>query len=272
MPAIPVRLTPGPRLMPGADIAPTAALMGDPARAAMLTALLDDRALAAGELAELAGVSPATASEHLTRLLRGGLVTVTSQGRHRYYRLAGHRVAAAIEALSRLSPPAPVRSLRQSRQAAALARARTCYDHLAGQAGVALLDALLAGGVLAGGTDGLSADGTEPPAGAAPQARQDLAVLEVTAAGEATLAAFGVNAASLRHSRRRFAGACLDWTERRPHLNGALGAAITARLLELGWIERGAHRRAVRVTPAGHEGLAATFGWAWPVSPAPARQ
>jgi len=97
-------------------------------------------------------------------------------------------------------------------------------------------------------------------------------VLEVTAAGEATLAAFGVNAASLRHSRRRFAGACLDWTERRPHLNGALGAAITARLLELGWIERGAHRRAVRVTPAGQEGLAATFGWAWPVSPAPARQ
>jgi hypothetical protein len=215
----------------------------------MLTALLDDRALAAGELAELAGVSPATASEHLTRLLGGGLVTVMSQGRHRYYRLAGPEVAAAIEALSHLSPPAPVRSLRQSRQAAALAHARTCYDHLAGRAGVALFDALLAGGVLA---------------------RQDPAVLEVTAAGEATLAAFGVNAASLRHSRRRFAGACLDWTERRPHLNGALGAAITARLLELGWIERGARRRAVRVTPAGQEGLAATFGWAWPVNPAPA--
>jgi hypothetical protein len=163
-----------------------------------------------------------------------------------------------------------VRSLRQSREAAALARARTCYDHLAGQAGVALLDALLAGGVLAGSPDGVPAGGREPAAGAAPQARQDLAVLEVTEAGETTLAAFGVNAASLRHSRRMFAGACLDWTERRPHLNGALGAAITARLLELGWIERGAHRRAVRVTAAGQEGLAATFGWAWPVSPAPA--
>jgi DNA-binding transcriptional ArsR family regulator len=249
MSAIPVRPTPGPRPVPGADIAPAAALMGDPARAAMLTALLDDRALAAGELAELAGVSPATASEHLTRLLGGSLVTVMSQGRHRYYRLAGPEVAAAIEALSQLSPPAPVRSLRQSRQAAALAQARTCYDHLAGQAGVALFDALLAGGVLA---------------------QHDPAVLEVTAAGEATLAAFGVNAASLRHSRRRFAGACLDWTERRPHLNGALGAAITARLLGLGWIERGARRRAVRVTPAGQEGLAVTFGWAWPVSPAPA--
>jgi len=249
MPAIPARLTPASRPTPGTDIAPAAALMGDPARAAMLTALLDDRALAAGELAELAGVSPATASEHLTRLLGGGLVTVTSQGRHRYYRLAGHRVAAAIEALSHLSPPAPVRSLRRSREAAALAQARTCYDHLAGQAGVALLDALLAGGVLA---------------------RHDPEVLEVTAAGEATLAAFGVDVASLRHSRRRFAGACLDWTERRPHLNGALGAAITARLLGLGWIERGARRRAVRVTPAGQEGLTATFGWAWPVSPAPA--
>jgi DNA-binding transcriptional ArsR family regulator len=225
---------------PGAEIAPVAALMGDPARAAMLTALLDDRALAAGELANLAGVSPATASEHLTRLLGGGLVTVVSQGRHRYYSLAGHRVATAIEALSHLTRPVPVRSLRQSRQAAALAQARTCYDHLAGQAGVALLDALLAGGVLTG---------------------NGLAALDVTAAGEDTLAAFGVNVPNVRTSRRRFAGACLDWTERRPHLNGALGAAITARLLELRWIERDAHRRAVRVTRAGREGLAATFGW-----------
>lgn len=106
--------------IPGAEIAPVAALMGDPARAVMLTALLDGRALAAGELANLAGISPATASAHLTRLLDGGLVTVVSQGRHRYYRLAGHQVAAAIEALSHLSTPAPVRSLRQSRQAAAV--------------------------------------------------------------------------------------------------------------------------------------------------------
>jgi DNA-binding transcriptional ArsR family regulator len=238
------------RAAPRTDIAPVAALMGDPARAAMLTALLDDQARAAGELAELAGVSPATASEHLTRLLGGGLVTVARQGRHRYYRLAGQRVAAAIEALSQLSPPAPVRSLRQSQEAAALAHARTCYDHLAGQAGVALLDALLAGGVLA---------------------QQDAAVLDVTATGKAALGSFGINVGSLRHSRRLFAGACLDWTERRPHLNGALGAAITTRLLELGWIERGPRRRAVRVTPAGWEGLTVTFGWACPLSPAPGR-
>jgi DNA-binding transcriptional ArsR family regulator len=248
MPAVPAHSA------PGAGFAPVAALMGDPARAAMLTALLDDRALAAGELANLAGVSPATASEHLTRLRGGGLVTVVSQGRHRYYRLAGPQVAAAIEALSHLSQPVPARSLRQSRQAAALARARTCYDHLAGQAGVALLDALLAGGVLTG--NGLAQAGTAPQAQAGP------AALDVTAAGEDTLAAFGVNVPNVRTSRRRFAGACLDWTERRPHLNGALGAAITARLLDLRWIERGAHRRAVRVTHAGREGLAATFGWA----------
>lgn len=239
---------------PGAEIAPVAALMGDPARAAMLTALLDERALAAGELACLAGVSPATASSHLARLLAGGLVTVVSQGRHRYYRLAGHEVAAAIETLSHLATPSPVRSLRQSRQAAALAQARTCYDHLAGQAGVALLDALLARGILIGTAD-------QPP-GAAPQARSTPAGFDVSAEGESLLQSFGVNVLSLRQARRRFAGPCLDWTERRPHLNGALGAAITARLLDLGWIERGAHRRAVRITPAGREGLAATFGCA----------
>jgi DNA-binding transcriptional ArsR family regulator len=238
---------------PGAEIAPVAALMGDPARAAMLTALLDERALAAGELAGLAGVSPATGSSHLARLLDGGLVTVVSQGRHRYYRLAGHEVATAIEALSQLGAPAPVRSLRQSRQAAALADARTCYDHLAGQAGVALLDALLAGGILVGTAD-------QPSSGAAPQARATPAGFDVSAVGESALQAFGVDVCSLRRARRRFAGACLDWTQRRPHLNGALGAAITTRLLDLGWIERGAHRRAVRVTPAGRDGLADTFG------------
>src|SRR5215470_8784361 len=130
------------------DVVPAAALIAEPTRAAMITALLDDRPLAAGELARLAGVSPATASAHLARLLHGGLVTVISQGRHRYYRLAGPEVAAAIEALAHLSPATPVRSLRQSQDATALAEARTCYDHLAGRAGVALLDALLAGGSL----------------------------------------------------------------------------------------------------------------------------
>ncbi|HEY6278390.1 MAG TPA: helix-turn-helix transcriptional regulator [Streptosporangiaceae bacterium] len=234
------------------DIVPAASLLADPARAAMLTALLDDRPLAAGELGRLAGVSPATASAHLARLLAGGLVTVASQGRHRHYRLAGPEVAAAIEALGQLSRPAPVRSLRESRQAAALAEARTCYDHLAGRAGVALLDALLARGLLTGVPSAHQPTGAPLSAGPAGFA--------LTAAGQATLQAFGIDIAALRRSRRQFAGPCLDWTERRPHLNGALGAAITGRLVDRGWIQPGPRRRAVRVTPAGRAGLAATFG------------
>ena len=229
-----------------ADIAPVAALMADPARAAMLGALLGGTQLSAGELSQLAGVSPATASAHLARLLDGGLVAVTRQGRHRYYRLAGHEVATVIEALAQISPVRPVRSLRQSQEAAALAQARTCYDHLAGRAGVELLDALLRTAVLNG-----NGRGTE-------------VAYEVTARGAEKLAGFGVDVAQVRRSRRRFAGACLDWTQRRPHLNGALGAAVTGRLLELGWIERGPSRRAVKVTGPGRDGLGATFGWAAP--------
>ena len=226
------------------NVVPAASLLAEPTRAAMLTAMLDDRPLAAGELARLAGVTPATASAHLARLLDGGLVTVVRQGRHRYYRLAGPEIAAVMEALAHLSPVTPVRSLRQSQDATALAEARTCYDHLAGRAGVALLDALLARGLLA-----------------APQAHTGPARFEVTVDGLATLDAFGIDIGALERARRRFAGACLDWTERKPHLNGALGAAITERLLSLRWIERGSRRRAVKVTPAGAEGLAATFGW-----------
>ena len=232
----------------GADIAPVAALLADRARAAMLTAKQEGRPLAAGELARQAGVSAATASAHLARLLDGGLVTVMRQGRHRYYQLAGREVAGALESLSLLGSGVPVRSLRQSRQAEALAEARTCYDHLAGRAGVALLDAKVAGELLTPVT--------------APGGGNRLPRYEVTAAGVARLAGFGVDAAALRAQRRRFAAACLGWTQRRPHLNGALGAAITARLLGLGWLERGQHRRSLRVTPAGREGLAGTFGWA----------
>src|SRR5579863_2102522 len=161
------------------DVVPAAALIAEPTRAAMITALLDDRPLAAGELARVAGVSPATASAHLARLLGGGLVTMIRQGRHRYYRLAGPEVAAAMEALAHLSTgQLPVRSLRESRDAAALAEARTCYDHLAGRAGVALLDALLAQGILAPapgggqlvacGPDGGASLGNGGPAGGAP--------------------------------------------------------------------------------------------------------
>src|ERR1700677_4959268 len=131
------------------DIAPAAALMADPTRATILSALLPNRPLAAGELARLAGVSAATASFHLAKLLDGNMITVARQGRHRYYRLSGHEVATALEAIGLISPALPVRTLRQSREAAALSEARTCYDHLAGRAGVGLLDALLSQDLMA---------------------------------------------------------------------------------------------------------------------------
>ncbi|KAB8193187.1 metalloregulator ArsR/SmtB family transcription factor [Nonomuraea phyllanthi] len=216
-----------------ADIAPVAALIADPTRAAILTALLGGRALAAGELARMAGVSAATASAHLARLLDGGLVDVVRQGRHRYYRLSGHDVAEVLEVLARVSARPPVRSLRQSRQARQLEEARTCYDHLAGRAGVGLFDRLKDGGYFA--------------------------AHDLTDAGERLLAGLGVDVAGARRSRRRFAPECLDWTERRSHLGGALGAAITGVLLERGWYVRGKVPRAVALTDEGREGLSALF-------------
>jgi DNA-binding transcriptional ArsR family regulator len=224
-----------------ADIAPIAALMAERPRAAMLTALLDGRALAAGELARAAGVTPQTASAHLSRLRAGGLIAMVKQGRHRYYRLQGSDVAQVIEALGRISPPIEVRGLRQSRQAAALREARTCYDHLAGRAGTALFAALLDGGLI-------------EPAGSGHES------YEVTAKGEERLHDLGIDVAGLRRTRRRFAAQCLDWTERRPHLNGALGAALTDRMIELGWFARGNIRRALVLTDQGFTGLQDSFG------------
>lgn len=205
----------------------------------MLTALLDGRPLAAGELAQVAGVSAQTASAHLAKLREGGLITVVKQGRHRYFRLQGHEVAQVIEALGRISPPVQVRSLKQSKQAAALREARTCYDHLAGQAGTAFFAALLDGGLI-------EPDGAE--------------AYEVTAKGEERLRDLGIESAALRGTRRRFAGHCLDWTERRPHLNGALGAALTDRMIHLGWFVRGRTRRALVLTDEGRTGLQDVFG------------
>lgn len=216
-----------------ADIAPVAALIADPTRAAILTALLGGKALAAGELARMSGVSAATASAHLAKLLDGRLVAVVPQGRHRYYRLAGHEIAEVLEALAGISARPPVRSLRQSRQARLLEEARTCYDHLAGRAGVSLLDRLKEGGHYAGH--------------------------DVTDRGERLLSRLGVDVAGARRSRRRFAPECLDWTERRAHLGGALGAALTQALFDRGWYRRGNVPRAVLLTETGAEGLAELF-------------
>ena len=225
------------------DFAPAAALIADPTRAAILRALLLGRPLAAGELARVAGVGAATASHHLAKLLDGGMVAVAQQGRHRYYQLAGYEVAAALEAIGLISPVVPARSLRQSGEARALAEARTCYDHLAGRAGVELFDALLRQDLLSGD--------------------ESASHFEVTAAGQKELRSFGIDIDEVRRGGRRFAGACMDWTQRRSHLNGALAAAITGRLFALGWIERGTRRRSVVITETGLRGLTETFGWSY---------
>lgn len=222
------------------DLAGTARLIGDPARATMLDALMGTAALAAGELARAAGVTAATASGHLAKLRRAGLVEVVAAGRHRYYRLASAEVGHALEALSMVSPPRPpARSLRGARTSAALAYARTCYDHLAGTLGVAVHDALVAGGALRVGADGYA----------------------LTPVGERRLAGLGVDLAGAHAARRAFAYPCLDATQRRPHLAGALGAGLCRCLLGRGWlVRRRTGERAVRLTEPGRAGLAEALG------------
>lgn len=211
-----------------ADVAAVAALLGDRARAAICMALLDGRSRPAGELAQLAGVTASTASEHLGLLRGGGLIEVAARGRHRYYRLAGAEVAAAVEALSVLADPLPVRSLRQSGASERLRAGRTCYDHLAGRLGVAVTDALVSRGVL---------------------------TPELGVADPAPLGRLGVPVTS-PSTRRPVVRACLDWTERRHHVAGALPAALTERLFELGWLRRPDAGRAVCLTAPGRQGLA----------------
>ena len=233
-----------------ADIAPVAALMGEPARAAVLMALIDGRALAASTLAAEAGVAASTLSAHLARLVDGGLVNVEASGRNRYFRITSPEVADALEALARLVPCRPIRSLRQGTHAEAIRRARTCYDHLAGRLGVAVCDALVAGEVLVVEED--PGDRPDPVLGAG---RSRHYVLTTT--GRARLCELGVDVETA--GRRPLTRYCLDWSEQRPHLAGALGASLLRRFVDLGWVTRG-ERRVVRVTDAGRTGLAREFG------------
>jgi DNA-binding transcriptional ArsR family regulator len=203
------------------DFAPLAALLGEPARARIAATLMDGRAFTATELALEAGVAPSTASEHLARLEAAGLLARAVQGRHRYFRLASHEVAAVIEALMGLpAPPSKVVGPRDP----VLRAARVCYDHLAGERGVALLEGLRGCGHL---------DGSR-----------------LTASGEQFCEALGLDLAQLRARGRPLVRTCLDWSERRDHLAGALGAALLERLLALRHLQRGAGR-SVSVTPAG---------------------
>src|SRR5215467_10669877 len=201
------------------DIARVGALMGDPSRASMLMALMSGEALTATELAYRAGIALPTASGHLAQLVDGGLLAVAKQGRHRYYRLAGPTVAHAVETMSDLAIEVfPTRGRRVMPEDAPLRRARTCYDHLAGRLGVALAEGLVQRRVLRR-TDG------------------ELALVR-RGSGEALLSSWGIEIAGLEELRRPMVRTCIDWTERRPHLAGALGAAIVDRFLETGWIRR----------------------------------
>lgn len=218
--------------------AEVAALMGDPARANILAALMDGRAQTAKELAFVAGVSAPTTSGHLAKLVAGHLLAVEVQGRHRYYRLADPLVAAALEGVMALAAHGPRRHRPHAPGDAELRHARTCYDHLAGEVGVDLLSGLLGRGHLAPGP-------------------RDY---RVTSAGAALLAEIGVDLAQLARQRRGFARPCLDWSERRPHLAGALGAALTARFFEKGYLARRRDTRAVTITPAGRRMFRERFG------------
>ena len=215
------------------QVAPVAALVADPTRATILFALSDGRALPACDLALHAGVTAATISYQLEKLIAGGLVAADRHGRHRYYRLASPTVIGLLEALATVAPPAPARTFREGQEGKALRLARTCYDHLAGQLGVRIAEALLAGGCLV------------------PSARDYV----LTPAGERLFRRLAVDVAGARSARRSFARACLDWSERRHHLAGALGAALLDRLFELGWIERTPSSRAVRLSDPGRRGL-----------------
>ncbi len=240
-----------------ADISIPAALMGDSARARLLLALADGRALPASMLAAEAGVAASTASEHLAKLRDGGMLAVEAHGRHRYYRITDWRVIRAVEALAEIAPRTPIRSLRDGTRAQALRRSRLCYDHLAGQLGVALMAALINSGAIEGGdgshhlkdpnTDHLSAPGHDVD-------------YRLTDHGTALLSEFGIDLTTLPARRRPLIRYCLDWTEQAHHLAGGLGAALTNRLFELDWLRRAPTHRAVTLSDTGRTGLAATFG------------
>lgn len=203
----------------------TGALLGDRRRIRMLMALADGQAWPAGDLARSAGIQPATASHHLEQLVRGGLLTVIPQGRHRYYRLASPAVAELLEKLATLVPPGPIHSLNAAQQHQSLRQARTCYDHLAGQLGVLWAKAWVSQGWIDAVEDGyrLTTAGSE-----------QLATMRISARPDTFIPHHAV-----------------DWTERQPHLAGPLAKAMTQRLLDWEWIERGAVRRSLRVTAVG---------------------
>jgi len=245
-----------------ADIAMVAALFADPTRARVLLALADGRSLPASMLASEAGVSPQAASAQLNRLRRGGLIADEKSGRHRYYRLASDHVATILEALAAAAPTQPVRSLRQGTRAAALRRARTCYDHLAGKLGCDLTQTLIDVHALRSvdGVDTTSRRPSDPLSAPLPEHRYQLG-----SDAAAVLNRIGVDVHAPQASpgsRRPLLRFCLDWSEQRHHLGGGLGAAILATFEQQKWITRRGGDRAVTLTDLGQRELQHHLGFA----------
>lgn len=211
------------------SISSVAALLGDPSRSSMLAALMGGKALTATELALESDITASTASSHLGKLVSGGIVSVTRQGRHRYFRIAGPEIASLLERLVDLSARVGHEPIRTGPRDDGLRRARVCYDHLAGEQGVQLLDRLRTRGLLVGADD----------------------ELELSSRGEKWVRAFGIDLDSLQNTRRPLCLACLDWSERRTHLAGALGAAVLDRLLALRLARRDRGSRALLFSRRG---------------------
>jgi DNA-binding transcriptional ArsR family regulator len=225
-------------MITGPIIAEIAALVGDPARATMLSALLDGRAMTASELAFTARITPQTASTHLARLTDAGLLSVIRDGRHRYFRLASPKVVDMLDGIVAVALENKPRYPPLSRQARELSAARICYDHLAGRLSVDLTDFFTGHEYIVLGDE----------------------AAEITPDGTRFLTDFGIDLSALSSTRRHFCRLCLDWTERRPHIAGALGAALTKRYFDLGWTERMKHSRAIFITALGKRGFLETFG------------
>ncbi|SEL77559.1 ArsR/SmtB family transcription factor [Xaviernesmea oryzae] len=227
-------------MVSGNTVAEIASLLGDAARANMLSALMGGVAMTAGELAQVAGVTAQTASGHLAKMVESGLLAREKQGRHRYYRLASGEVAQLLDALMLVAANAPARHRPLGPRDDALRRARSCYDHMAGRLAVALSDAVQARGFL---------------------------ILEegvglLTEEGERFFAAFGLTLRPPRSGTRPLCRACLDWSERRMHLAGQLGAALFDQCLARGWVARIPDSRSLRISRAGELGFARHFGLA----------
>ncbi|QYK60209.1 winged helix-turn-helix domain-containing protein [Paenibacillus sp. S25] len=219
------------------NVAMIASLVSEPSRAAILTALLDGRFHTASELAHMAGIKPQTASFHLAKMTEAQVVTVEKQGRHRYYGIQDPEVARVMELFLSIAPSVPIHSFKHASENEALRLARTCYDHVAGQLGVQLMSFFIQKGILSEDQDGL----------------------HITEQGETFFTDFQIDLKKTRQKRRSFSHKCLDWSERRHHLAGALGSALLDRLFELNWIERLPTTRAIRVTADGKRGFKEIF-------------